>query len=141
MSSPPSPRTFEGWIVEDFGEAALTHPDVMALLEPYRERVDYLLDAFEEDCMSWRDYCGCIYGWSDREEGAVPHRVYEAALALARSPAPVVAEPSAEQRVIDAATEYTALSREGDTVGAHGARKRLFAAVDALGRVGRSSAQ
>ncbi len=61
MSSPPAERTLEGLIADAWGPIAVC-PDVLTLLEPYRERVEYLLDAFEDETQSWRDYCACIYG-------------------------------------------------------------------------------
>lgn len=87
MSSPPSPRDFEGWIEEDW-PGATKRPDVMAILEPYRETVTAALDDFEDDTMSWRSYCGTIYGYTLHEDGRVPHAVLAEVTRLMREPAP-----------------------------------------------------
>lgn len=78
VSSPPEPRTFEGWIGEEW-PGATRRPDVMAVLEPYREAVQYALDDFDDETQSWRDQCGRIYGWGPKphNEGAVPYAIQD----------------------------------------------------------------
>ncbi len=88
MSSPPSPRTLEGLIEEEWGSRAL-QPDVLALLEPYRESVQYALDEFDDENQSWRDYCACIWGWgtgSEFDEGRIPNAVQDAIKELLKTP-------------------------------------------------------
>ena len=92
MSSPPSPRDLDGLIAEEWGQGALDRPDVMVVLEPYRERVDYLMDDFDEETQSWRDYCACIWGYGRKAgpsmEGAIPYDVQERVAELLKKPAP-----------------------------------------------------
>lgn len=89
MSSPPSPCDFDGLIGEAWGKHALDRPDVMALLEPYREVVDGRMDDFDDDTQSWRDYSGCIWGWRrPDDEGAIPFAVQDAVGELLKRPAP-----------------------------------------------------
>ncbi len=86
MSSPPSERTLEGLIEDAWGPGAV-RPDVLAILEPYREDVENALDAFIDDEQSWRDYSACIWGgWSDSDEGVIPRAVLRAVQELLTKP-------------------------------------------------------
>jgi len=97
MSSPPSPRDFNGLIAETWGKHALDRSDVMALLEPYRETVDHYLDDFDDENQSWRSYCDCIYGYGRGPhyggDGAIPYAVQDEVARLLTSPAPESGAP------------------------------------------------
>lgn len=75
MSSPPNERTLEGIITDTCGRIAVC-PDMLNLLEPYRDHVEHLLNEFNESSQSWRDYCGCIYG------EAIPNEILDKVDAL-----------------------------------------------------------
>lgn len=51
---------------------------VLALFEPYRERVEAALSAFDEGNQSWRDYAGYSFDY-------IPDSVYDAAIAVLRA--------------------------------------------------------
>jgi hypothetical protein len=55
-----TPRTLEGFVSDNWGAHSLT-PEVMAVLEPYRDAIEGRLDGFEPDECSWRDYRPCVY--------------------------------------------------------------------------------
>ena len=113
MSSPPEPRTFEGLVAEEWGAAALTRPDVMALLEPYRETVQTKLDDFDDETQSWRAYCGCIYGWGrgPHDEGAIPNAVQDAVVELLKQPAPTAIVPALPAPIVTGRVTWQTLDR------------------------------
>ncbi len=79
MSSPPDDRSLEGLIADNWGNHAV-RPDVLALLEPYRESAEYHAEDFDEETQSWRDYQASIFG------GAIPDDVMRAVAALLDQP-------------------------------------------------------
>jgi hypothetical protein len=56
-------------IAEALGTASRRRPilterefdPIVALFEPYREQVEWRLDEFEDEYMSWRDYAGASF--------------------------------------------------------------------------------
>jgi hypothetical protein len=61
VSSPPSDRTLEGLIEDNWDEVVARDPRVVALLEPYRDTLEYLADDFDEESQSWRDCRSAIW--------------------------------------------------------------------------------
>jgi hypothetical protein len=86
MSSPPPCRTLEGLVVETWGREALDRADVMQFLEPHRRDIERLMDDFDEDTQSWRDYSACIWGGWGGSEGAIPRAVWRQIDELMRAP-------------------------------------------------------
>ncbi len=84
MSSPPGDLSLEGLIADNWDEVAARDPRVVALLEPYRESVEYVAGDFDEETQSWRDYRGAV--WS-----TVPEEVMQRVSELMRGAQPVTA--------------------------------------------------
>lgn len=141
MSSPPSPRDFNGLIAETWGAGALDRPDVMALLEPYREHVDYLMDDFDEENQSWRGYCGCIYGHGRGAyggDGAIPYAVQDQVALLMQQPAPPV--DKYDTLHVGALGEPTLTFAPVDRTGLLAMREAIDRAIAAPGEVQRFKA-
>lgn len=100
MSSPPPDRSLEGLIADNW-DARAVRPDVLALLEEYRESIEYTADDFDDDAQSWRDYRPGVFG-------SVPEEVMAAVNELLKTP---YVEPGEVTQAVQTAAKWFLVAR------------------------------